>query len=175
MCVKKSSNDIVQFTIAYNRYKLGVYNYVLKMVGNKMICDDLIQNIFMKFFENLKSIKNRESIKFWIYTTARNEVYTYFRRKKIDTAKFATNDLLELEKSSDENIEYQFELKEMKSLILKELENISIEQKEIFLLKEYGGLSYKEISVISNIDENLVKSRLYKTRQKLIDRLSRMI
>ena len=173
--MKKSSNDIVQFTIAYNRYKLGIYNYVLKMVGNKMVCDDLIQNIFMKLFENLKSIKNRESIKYWLYTTARNEVYTYFRKKKIDTAKFVTNDFQEVEKSSDENIEYQFELKEMKKLILKELENISIEQKEIFLLKEYGGLSYKEIAVISNVDENLVKSRLYKTRQKLIDRLSKIM
>lgn len=173
--MKKSSNDIVQFTIAYNRYKLGVYNYVLKMVGNKMICDDLIQNIFMKFFENLKSIKNKDSIKYWIYTTARNEVYSYFRKKKIDTSKFVTNDVLELEKKSDENIEYQFELKEMKNLILKELENISIEQKETFLLKEYGGLSYKEIALISDVNENLVKSRLYKTRQKLIDRLSRMI
>jgi len=145
------------------------------MVGNKMVCDDLIQNIFMKFFENLKSIKKRDSIKYWLYTTARNEVYTYFRKKKIDTSKFVTENLSEVEKSSDENIEYQFELKEMKNLILKELENISIEQKEIFLLKEYGGMSYKEIAVISNVDENLVKSRLYKTRQKLIDRLSRII
>ncbi len=173
--MKKSSNDIVQFTIAYNRYKIGVYNYVLKMVGNRMICDDLIQNIFMKLFENLKSIKNRESIKFWIYTTARNEVYTHFRKKKIDTAKFVSQDLSEVNKSSSENIEYQFELKEMKNLIIKELENSSIEQKEIFLLKEYGGLSYKEIAVISNIDENLVKSRLYKTRQKLINKISKII
>jgi len=172
--VKKSSSDIVQFTIAYNRYKLGVYNYVLKMVSNKMVCDDLIQNIFMKLFENLKSIKNRESIKYWIYTTARNEVYTYFRKKKIDTAKFINEDSSEIDINSNENIEYQFELKEMKNLILKELENISIEQKEIFLLKEYGGLSYKEIAVISNISENLVKNRLYKTRQKLIGRLSRI-
>ena len=171
----KSSKNIVQFTIAYNQYKNGVYNYILKMVGNKMVCDDLIQNIFLKLFENLNSIKNRESIKFWIYTTARNEVYTYFRKKKIDTAKFINEDPSEVEKTSNENIEYQFELKEMKNLILNELENISIEQKEIFLLKEYGGLSYKEIALISKIDENLVKSRLYKTRQKLINRLSKII
>ncbi len=171
----KESNNIVQFTIAYNRYKLGVYNYVLKMVGNKMVCDDLIQNIFLKLFENLKSIKNKESIKYWIYTTARNEVYTYFRKKKIDITKFITEDVSEIEKSSTENIEYQFELKEMKNLIIKELGNISIEQREIFLLKEYGGLSYKEIADISSIDENLVKSRLYKTRQKLINRISRIL
>ena len=145
------------------------------MVENKMVCDDLVQNIFLKLFENLKSIKNRESIKFWIYTTSRNEVYAYFRKKKIDTMKFASEDTSDVEKISSENIEYQFELKEMKNLILNELEKMSIEQKEIFLLKEYGGLSYKEISAISNIDENLVKSRLYKTRQKLIDRLSKII
>ncbi len=173
--MQKSFNNIVQFTIAYNRYKIGVYNYVLKMVGNKMVCDDLVQNIFLKLFENLKSIKNRESIKFWIYTTSRNEVYAYFRKKKIDTMKFTSEDTSDVEKISSENIEYQFELKEMKNLILNELEKMSIEQKEIFLLKEYGGLSYKEISAISNIDENLVKSRLYKTRQKLIDRLSKII
>ncbi len=173
--MKKESNNIVEFTIAYNRYKLGVYNYVLKMVGNKMVCDDLIQNIFLKLFENIKSIKNKESIKYWIYTTARNEVYTYFRKKKIDITKFVTEDVSELEAKSKENIEYQFELKEMKNLIIKELDNISIEQKEIFLLKEYGGLSYKEIANISNIEENLVKSRLYKTRQKLINRISKII
>ena len=129
----------------------------------------------MKFFENLKSIKKRESIKYWIYTTARNEVYTYFRKKKIDTSKIVSESLSDIEKSSNENIEYQFELKEMKNLILNELENISIEQKEIFLLKEYGGLSYKEIAEISNIDDNLVKSRLYKTRQKLINKLSKLM
>jgi len=145
------------------------------MVGNKMVCDDLVQNIFLKLFENLDSIKNRESIKFWIYTTARNEVYGYFRKKKIDTAKFTSEDTSDVKKRSDENIEYQFELKEMRKLILNELENISIEQKEIFLLKEYSGLSYKEIAVIADIDENLVKSRLYKTRQKLINRLSKII
>ncbi len=173
--MRKESNNIVEFTIAYNRYKLGVYNYVLKMVGNKMVCDDLIQNVFLKLFENLKSIKNKKSIKYWIYTTARNEVYTYFRKKKIDITKFVTEDVSELEAKSKENIEYQFELKEMKNLIIKELDNISIEQKEIFLLKEYGGLSYKEIANISNIEENLVKSRLYKTRQKLINRISKII
>jgi len=173
--VKKSSNNIVQFTVAYNRYKNGIYNYVLKMVGNKMVCDDLVQNIFMKLFENLSSIKNKESIKFWLYTTARNEVYSYFRKKKIDTTKFVNDDTSDLDVVSKENLEYQYELKEMKKIILLELENISIEQKEIFLLKEYGGLSYKEIAVVSNIDENLVKSRLYKTRQKLIERISKIV
>ncbi len=140
-----------------------------------MVCDDLVQNVFMKLFENLDKIKNRDSIKFWIYTTARNEVYGYFRKKKIDTKKFSNNETSEMEINSGENIPLHFEMKEMKNIIINELDKMSIEQREVFLLKEYGGLSYKEIAEVSKVDENLVKSRLYKTRQKLINRISKII
>jgi DNA-directed RNA polymerase specialized sigma24 family protein len=42
-------------------------------------------------------------------------------------------------------------------------------------LKEYSGLSYKEIATLMTIDEELVKSRLYKARQKLINRISKLV
>ncbi|MEN8194339.1 MAG: sigma-70 family RNA polymerase sigma factor, partial [Bacteroidota bacterium] len=81
----------------------------------------------------------------------------------------------EIEEESDENIEQIFEQKELRIMILSELETIPIEQKDVFLLKEYGGLSYKEIAKLNDIDENLVKARLYKVRQKLIKRLSKKL
>ncbi|MCB0744909.1 MAG: RNA polymerase subunit sigma, partial [Ignavibacteriae bacterium] len=52
---------------------------------------------------------------------------------------------------------------------------MNYEQKEVYLLKEYGGLSYKEISETLVIDVDLVKSRLYKVRQKLINKISKMV
>ena len=63
----------------------------------------------------------------------------------------------------------------MKELILQELNLLPVEQKDAYLLKEYGGLTYKEIASILEIKEELVKSRLYKTRQKLIKRISKII
>jgi len=60
-------------------------------------------------------------------------------------------------------------------MILKELDNLPDEQKEVFILKEYTGMNYKEIADVMNIDTDLVKSRLYKTRQKLMKRLSKKI
>jgi DNA-directed RNA polymerase specialized sigma24 family protein len=42
-------------------------------------------------------------------------------------------------------------------------------------LKEYSGLSYKEIATLMEIDKELVKSRLYKVRQKLINRISKLV
>lgn len=145
------------------------------MVNDTLTCEDLVQNIFMKLFQNLTNIKNKESIKYWLYTTARNEIYGHYRRKKLVTEKFSNDDVTELEELSNESFEQILEQKELRSMILAELEKLPVEQKDVFLLKEYGGLSYKEIAKLSDIDENLVKARLYKVRQKLIKRLSKKV
>lgn len=145
------------------------------MVNDNLTCEDLVQNIFMKLYQNLTDIKNKESVKYWLYTTARNEIYSHYRRKKLTKEKFSNEDISELDEKSDDNVEQLFEQKELRLIVLSELEKLPIEQKEVFLLKEYGGLSYKEIAKLSEIDENLVKARLYKVRQKLIKRLSKKL
>ena len=63
----------------------------------------------------------------------------------------------------------------MKELVMKELNRMPVEQREVFLLKEYGRFSYKEIAGMMEIDVELVKSRLHKTREKLIKRMSKII
>jgi RNA polymerase sigma factor (sigma-70 family) len=56
-----------------------------------------------------------------------------------------------------------------------ELEVMNEDFSEVFVLKEYSGLSYKEIASLLEIDEDLVKSRLYKARQKLISKISKVL
>ena len=172
--MKETPKKIIEFTITYNKYKLRIYNYVLKMVSDKMLCEDIVQNIFLKLFENMELIKNKNSISYWLFTTARNDVYSFYRSKKVKADQFNVLDADELIKPSSENLEVEFEKRELKNLILHELNNLPDDQKEVYLLKEYGGLSYKEIAGIMEIEESLVKSRLYKTRQKLISLLRRV-
>ena len=171
----KYSKKIIEFTLIYNRYKTGLYNYVLKMIKNRMITDDIIQNVFLKLFENLSSIKNKNSVRFWLFTTARNEVYTYFRKKKIELNRIGSELSEDIIDPTESNLESEFEMLEMKNLIINELNKLTVEQKEIYLLKEYGGLSYKEIAGAMEIDEELVKSKLYRTRQKLINKISKIV
>ena len=172
--MKETPKKIIEFTITYNKYKLRIYNYVLKMVSDKMLCEDIVQNIFLKLFENMDLIKNKNSISYWLFKTARNDVYSFYRSKKVKADQFNVLDPDELIKPSSENLEVEFEKRELKNLILHELNNLPDDQKEVYLLKEYGGLSYKEIAGIMEIEESLVKSRLYKTRQKLISLLRRV-
>jgi len=160
------------FNYVYKTYKTQLYNYVLKMVNNQTFTEDIVQVVFLKFYENLDGIKNRESSNFWIFKTARNEIYKHFKNKKIRVDQFNKDDADTIEVASAVNVEIEYERGELYNLISKELENLPLEQKETYILKEYSQLSYKEISIITGADENVLRKRLFDAKNKLVNRLS---
>lgn len=137
-----------------------------------MVADDITQNVFLKLYENFENLRDKESANFWIFRSARNEYYNYYNKNKRNVE--IAEPLINNEKDEFE-LESYIELKELKAIVLNELNKMAYDQKEVYLLKEYGGLSYKEIAKTLEIDENLVKSRLFKVRQKLIDKISKMV
>lgn len=145
------------------------------MTGNRLLSEDMVQNIFLKFFENMDLIRNKNSANYWIFKTARNEIYAYYRSKKIKADQFSAVDVEEVEIISESDLTNELELKEISEIIKKELTEMAFEQREVYILKEYAGMSYKEISDIMGIDENLIKSRLYNTRQRLINKVSKVL
>ncbi len=140
-----------------------------------MRADDIVQDVFIKLFENLNNIHNKQSIQFWLFKTARNEMMSFFRSSKTKKLISEAVDIDEVEIGSDVSLEDEIENKELNKLILSELENMNEDFREVFVLKEYSGLSYKEIASLLSIDEDLVKSRLYKARQKLISKISKLV
>ena len=144
------------------------------MLNDKEMCNDIVQTVFLKFFENFNFIRNKTSTKSWLFTTARNEVFTIYRKKNVRKNVYAIENEDEL---SDLGIglSEEYEMKEVKELLQIELDDLPEEQKEIYVLKEYGQLSYQEIAETLGVEVELVKSRLYKTRQKLIKRLSKVL
>ena len=145
------------------------------MLKDKAAAEDVVQNVFMKLYSNLSKIKNKASVHFWIFKTTRNEIYSIYRKKKIRNE--INYDFVDeqFSDSSENKIAESYEQNELKQLVIKNLKQLPQEQKEVFLLKEYGQLTYREIADLLGIDENLVKSRLYKTRQKLISQLSKAL
>ena len=145
------------------------------MTEDVMLAEDIVQDIFLKLYQNLDNIRSKDNINYWLFTTTRNEVYTYFRRKRIRTDQFNVEDIDEIEIPSEDGVEDEIEKREVKEIVIKELKNLPVEQKEVFILREYSGLKYSEIGNVLNIDERLVKSRLNKARDKLINKVSKLI
>jgi RNA polymerase sigma-70 factor (ECF subfamily) len=173
--LQQKENQIIEFTILFNKYKKRIYNYALKMLNDKMRADDIVQDVFIKLFENLNNIHNKQSIQFWLFKTARNEMMSFLRSTK--NKKFITEsvDIENFEIENKISLADEIENAELKKLILSELEVMNEDFREVFVFKEYSGLSYKEIASLLDIDEDLVKSRLYKARQKLINKISKLV
>ena len=106
---------------------------------------------------------------------SRNEIFGFLRNTKNKKLISQVVDLEDVELETKLSLEDEIENKETNKLILIELENMNEDFKEVFVLKEYSGLSYKEIAALLSIDEELVKSRLYKARQKLINKISKVL
>lgn len=157
-------DSIIDFTLTYNKFKKPLFNYVCKVMKSDILAEDIAHNVFLKLYDNLDRIRDAEKTEVWIFTTARNEIFSHFRKNKN-----RINETIEFheEKISTNNLYTDFERKELIDFIEDELKSMDESQSEVYYLKEFSGLSYKEIAQIMNITEDLVRSRIFKVRQKL--------
>ncbi len=159
------------FTQIYNQHKKAVYHYSLKMTGYCSSAEDIVQCVFLKLYEKFETINNFDSIKYWLIKTARNEVYSRSRNKMNGAKEFDEADISQ----PMGNVEADFEMKELSGLINDELNLLEPDFREIYILREYSGLTYDEIAGVLNISKELVKSRLYQIRTTLIKNISKKL
>ncbi|MGE5680201.1 MAG: RNA polymerase sigma factor [Bacillota bacterium] len=158
------NNQLIDFTLIYNRHKKQLYNYVLKITRSSMIAEDIVHNVFIKLYDNISTLRDTDKIEYWIFSTARNEAFSYFR--KIKTRQEEDLENCELQPSA-EDPSVLFEQNELREIIQTELNRMHSDQREVYILKEFSGMSYKEVASVMSISEDLVKSRLHKVRQRL--------
>ena len=173
--MKYTSDHKIEFTIVFNRLKRRLYNYLLKMTSDRLTAEDISQNVFLKLFENFDKIKDKSKTDIWVFKTAKFEVFNFYRGKRVRVDQFGVEDSDELEISSDTDVLEVIELKDFKEKLEAEINGLPFEQREVFVLKEFGGLSYEQISTVIEINEDLVRSRLHSARRKLIAKLSKAV
>lgn len=158
------NEHIIDFTLVYNKYKNKVYNYTVKVVRSHMLAEDIVHDVFVKLYDNMHGMRNPEKIEFWIFSTTRNAIYSHFRNKmntRSDDIALCDN------RAAEGSIAEDLANKELSDLVHEELQRMDPVQSEVFYLKQYGELSYKDIGTVMGIPEDLVRSRLFKVRQKL--------
>jgi RNA polymerase sigma-70 factor (ECF subfamily) len=158
------SSHLIQFNQLYNTYKDPLYAYALKITRSGMLAEDIVQDVFLKLHDQFPFIREFSSIEIWIFTSARNRIFSHFRKK---AHRFDSDPEQHQQIATEHSFIEEIERKELITCIESELEKMAPEQSEPFYLKEYACLSYKEIATVMDISEDLVKSRICKVRQRL--------
>lgn len=168
------------FTELIQRYQHKVYNSTYRMLGNHEDALDMAQESFIRVYKNLHKFRADSSFSTWLFRITTNICRDELRKRqrKLNMHSFSEyeNDkktIKNMEISDDpERISISSELNET---IQEKIDQLSPEQKAVFVLKEFEGLSYKEIADVLDISIGTVKSRLSRARRSLRKDLNKII
>jgi RNA polymerase sigma-70 factor (family 1) len=141
---KLQKGDVEAFDIIYDKYSKKLYAFGLKYLGSTAEAEELVQSVFLKLWENYKTLKKESSFKSFIFTIAYNDICKLFRKRNYHK-KFISDTLYECSESSseiEEKIDYQSVLERVEQII----DKLPERQRTIFLKSRKEGKSTKEIA-----------------------------
>jgi RNA polymerase sigma-70 factor (ECF subfamily) len=156
---KARRGDVEAFNALVSRWDKRVYNYLLRILGNREDALDLSQDVFLKAYQNLGKLEDPGRFAPWLYRIAHNEAYSLFRKRRPE----ADVDEVPAE-SSDASITVAgssvFPL-ELSLAVSSAMGRLSADQREAVTLKIYQGFKFEEMAEILGCPVSTVKSRLY--------------
>ena len=161
------AGDELAFVALYNRHKGAVFAFCAKMLLDRAAAQDVMQETFVRVYENRERLLVASSFKAWVFTIARNQCLNALRRA-------GRHEPLDPETLAGPSAETPFGdlLKsEQVALVNRFLQALSPEYREVIVLREYQNLSYEEIAAVTRSTVSAVKSRLFKARRKLGEHL----
>ncbi|HKI89344.1 MAG TPA: sigma-70 family RNA polymerase sigma factor [Draconibacterium sp.] len=148
-----------------NRHKNRVFTYIVLIVKNHQLAEDIFQDTFIKVIRSLKTGKYTENGKFvsWVLRIAHNLIIDHFRREKLlsTTSNDDTEvDLFNSQKYSDENIEDRLVYDQITTDVRKLIDLLPEDQRQVIIMRHYMGLSFKEISEQTDVSINTALGRM---------------
>ena len=169
--------DISAQTAIVNEYSERIYNLGLHLLKNEHDAEDLLQETFIKVFENIKGFEGKSNLYTWIYRIATNLALMKMRKNKRETLvdDFMEDfDFPEVHHSGGEQLQQPMIAilnQELKNELQSALERIPEIYRTVFVLRDVEGLSTRETAKILSISENNVKVRLKRARTFLREEL----
>jgi RNA polymerase sigma-70 factor (ECF subfamily) len=160
---KAQRGDENAFRIILNAYETPVYNYVLRMVGDRALAEDLSQEIFLRIYQGLPGFSLRCRFTTWLFQVAKNRVLDELRaRERKPQSALTLDDLPPLEV-----VDAPPERVEMIDGVWRAVAALNPDLKMALLLRDVVGLSYSEIADTLEITLATVKWRIFKAREEV--------
>lgn len=157
------------------RYQGKLFAYIYRLVGSRDEAEDLLQDVFIKAYRNLKSYDAERKFSSWIYRIAHNEAVNHIKRRSLkrfipweDVT--ATKDKLEMS-SAEEDAQSSWIRKETSQEVDQAINRLPFKYKQVLVLRYYSDKSYEEISAILSRPVNTVGTLINRAKKKLAEEL----
>lgn len=158
--------DAQAFAGLYEMHKMAIFHTVLAITNDRAVAEEILQETFIKAFQNLDRIYDNMSLAPWLYRVAVNMAYNLTTRRKRGLTmlnrfveRWLTTPPLSLEQS--------IEARELQTVLYEAINTLEFKQRATLVLHYLQGFSVTEISEIMDCPVGTVKSRLYHARENL--------
>ena len=174
--IKAQQGDLAAYDALVTRHRGRIFAMIRNMIHHEADAWDLSQEVFIKAWHALPRFEAKARFSTWLYRIAHNAVYDWTRKRRIESAGELDDTILSRDRidpssattpSADESPDESLANGELRVKIEHALGKLSAEHRQVVILKDVQGLSYKEISSIMDSTLGTVMSRLHYARQKL--------
>jgi RNA polymerase sigma-70 factor, ECF subfamily len=160
---KAQRGDERAFNLIVRAYETPVYNYVLRLVGDRALAEDLTQEVFLRVYQGLPKFSLRCRFTTWLFQVTKNRVLDELRANERRPRSVVTiDDIPPLEV-----LDPPAERVEAMDAVWRSVDDLNVDLKMALLLRDVVGLSYTEIADSLEITLATVKWRIYKAREEV--------
>jgi len=176
LMVAYQQGDVRAFELLLTRHRRPIYNFILRYVRSRETAEDLMQEAFLRVIKGAGNYQRQAKFTTWLYTIARNLCVDQSRRAKhrkaqsLDQPMSSSADsgsLLDVIPGQDMPSDRLSVSNQLRLKMEDALGRLSEEQREVFMMREFGDMPFKEIADVVGVPENTVKSRMRYALEKL--------
>ncbi|MFL9835284.1 RNA polymerase sigma factor [Chryseobacterium terrae] len=165
-----SSGNNSGYSLLYQRYSKAVFNSIFRLVNDREDAEDILQEVFVKAFSEIKSLKNVESFGGWIKRIAINQSLNFLRKKKVYFTEIDDDKMLD--SIDDDELEEKLAMESR----VKELQNIiaefPLQTRTIVNLFLFEEMPQDEIAKTLDIPAGTVRSYYHRAKKKIFEILT---
>jgi len=171
--VDRAKYDPEAFGQLYDRYVVRIYNYIYYRVSNVGDAEDLTAKVFFKALDNIGKYRHMGlPFSAWLYRIAHNQVAN-FHRDRSRVKEISIDDLVLSDAGSRPSPELAFQMNEEQKALLRLLNDLSPQKRDLIVLKFVHRLSNAEIGKVFGKSEGAIKSLYHRTLLELRDLVER--
>jgi RNA polymerase sigma factor (sigma-70 family) len=156
---------VTEFEKIYDQHFREVYAFILSMSRNEKLAEEITQETFFKALKAIDGFKRQCKMNVWLCQIAKNTYFTHLSKQKRLVPEEA------VESSGDAVMERLMENREEAMRVHKVLHSLQDPYKEVFTLRIFGELSFRDISGLFGKTESWARVTYHRARQKIQDRL----
>lgn len=159
----KTQNEAFQKLLF--EYQRPLYNHIRNIVLNHDDTDDVLQNTFVKVFQNLKNFKGESKLFSWMYRIATNEAITFINKKAKQNG--TTSEFLQVKIIENLEADSHFDGDAIQIKLQKAIVNLPEKQQIVFKMRYFEEIKYEEMSIILGTSVGALKASYHHAVKKI--------